>query len=227
MTQRISSVVTSMQFHLPHWIDLFIQNLPTYLPDVEKQMDLAIELSSLNVRHNTGGPFGAIVVEEESGLIVSLGVNLVVPCNCSGLHGEATALWLAQQQIGSFDLGAPGAPRRKLVTSAAPCVQCLGMIHWSGVWGVAIAATKEDVEESTGFDEGPIHPQWRQELARMGISLEEEVQRNKAVAVLRKYKAEGGYIYQGRGACRPPEGTTEVEIERTPGGFPRRLESFT
>jgi tRNA(Arg) A34 adenosine deaminase TadA len=200
MSQK-PQIRTSMQFSLPYWVADILQTFPAHLPDIEAQMDLAILLSAFNVQYQTGGPFGAIVVDEDTGLIISAGVNLVVPNNCSGLHGEAVALFLAQQKIDNFDLGASGMPRHRLVTSAQPCVQCFGMVHWSGIFSLVIGANTEDVQETTGFDEGPIHPQWRNELTYMGISLREGVQRAKARAVLQQYKNFGGLIYQGRGCA--------------------------
>jgi tRNA(Arg) A34 adenosine deaminase TadA len=108
------------------------------------------------------------------------------------------ALILAQRSIGNFDLGGADVPRHRLVTSAAPCVQCFGAIHWSGVTGLVIGATTKDVEELTNFDEGPIHPNWRTELERLGIVLRENVLRDQAREALEFYRDNGGFIYQGR-----------------------------
>ena len=193
-----NQIVTSMNFSLPKWIQEELACWPTHLPSTNEQMRLAIALSRKNVEHKTGGPFGAIVIDESTGLVLSVGVNRVEHTNCSLLHAEAVALMLAQQRINGFDLGGPGMPRRKLVTSAQPCVQCFGNIHWSGIWAMAIGATKGDVETLTGFDEGPLHPNWREELRAQGLSLEEEVMRREASAVLRYYRESGGFIYQGR-----------------------------
>jgi tRNA(Arg) A34 adenosine deaminase TadA len=97
------------------------------LADREAWMRLAIRLASENVARGTGGPFGAAVIERDSGRVVSVGVNVVVPSACSLAHAEAMALALAQRAAGSHDLAAPGLPAMELICSAQPCCQCFGM----------------------------------------------------------------------------------------------------
>jgi len=70
-------------------------------------MRAAVELSSLNVEHSTGGPFGAAVFEVSTGKLVSIGMNLVEQHECSVFHAETVALILAQKAKNSFDLSDP------------------------------------------------------------------------------------------------------------------------
>ena len=51
------------------------------------------------------GPFGAAIVEEESGRLVAVGMNQVVPRNNAILHAEIVAFMFAQQRVGSYTLG--------------------------------------------------------------------------------------------------------------------------
>ena len=81
------------------------------LADREDRMRLAIRLASENVARGTGGPFGAAVIERDTGRVVSVGVNVVVPSGCSLAHAEAMALALAQQAAGSARPGRARPPR--------------------------------------------------------------------------------------------------------------------
>ena len=66
------SIQIKCELVLPHWLESFVDDWPEPLETVEQRMLLAVSLSAENVRHGTGGPFGAIVVEEEtSRLLVS------------------------------------------------------------------------------------------------------------------------------------------------------------
>src|SRR5262249_6504075 len=135
---------------LPAWVEQVIRP-GDVLADPAARMRLAIRLAGENFVRETGGPFGAAVFERDSGPIVSVGVNLVVPSRCSLAHAEAVALALAQRALGTHDLSAPGIPAMELVSSAQPCCQCYGMIWWSGIRGLVIGARGVDVESIAGF----------------------------------------------------------------------------
>jgi tRNA(Arg) A34 adenosine deaminase TadA len=150
-----------------------------------------------------GGPFGAAVFEIESGKLIAPGVNLVLPLNSSLAHAEAVAIMAAEQALGTHDLGAAELPPMELVTSAQPCIQCYGIIWWSGVQRLIIGATKEDVESITGFVEGPLPENWIDELGARDplkpITVIQNVLGDEARAVLRKYRERGGAVYNPGG----------------------------
>jgi len=157
-------------------------------------MALAIDLARRNSADGKAGPFGAAVFEAETGRLVSMGVNLVEPAQCSILHAEIVALILAQRRMGTFDLGAPGLPAMELVSSAEPCAMCLGAIPWSGARRLVCGARDEDAR-AIGFDEGHKPPDWVAGLESRGIVVVRDVLRKEAAAVLRRYKEIGGVIY--------------------------------
>ena len=64
-------------FELPPWVEPFLESWLIPLSTTSQRMQLAIALSEENVRQETGGPFGAVVVNEETGELVSVGINLV------------------------------------------------------------------------------------------------------------------------------------------------------
>jgi tRNA(Arg) A34 adenosine deaminase TadA len=140
----------------------------------ESKVRFAIDLAWRNVEHRTGGPFGAAVFESRSGRLIGAGVNLVEASNCSLAHAEMIALALAQQAVGSYDLGAGGA--YELATSAEPCAMCLGAIAWSGLRRVVCAARGEDAA-AIGFDEGAKPADWVGALRQRGIEVVRDVLR--------------------------------------------------
>lgn len=160
-------------------------------------MGLAIRLARLNLEHGTGGPFGAAIFNPATGMLVSAGINLVVASKCSIAHAEIVAIAIAQQILGSHDLGATEMPSLQLVTSAEPCAMCLGAIPWSGLRSVVCGARDEDIR-AIGFDEGPKTPDWPMALEARGIAVVRDVGREDARKVLQDYLASGKPIYNGR-----------------------------
>lgn len=190
---------SSFEITLPDWTLELLSNTPAALPDVTERMQLVVRAARLNFERDTGGPFAAAVFEEASGKLVSLGVNRVVPGHCSSAHAEIVALSLAQRARGTFDLGASGLPAHQLVVNWRPCAMCFGALPWSGVRSLVIAGSGPELETLTGFDEGPIHPEWKAELERRGIQVLENVLRAETWAMFEDFAASGRLVYNGRG----------------------------
>ena len=189
-----------MQFtlSLPDWAITENQNLPTTLPTLEDRMREVIRFSRLNFENGTGGPFAAGIFELETGKPVVIGVNRVMPMNCSSAHAEVMTLSVAQQILGSWDLGGQGMPAYQFVVNWRPCVMCYGATIWSGIRQLAIAGSGPELEEITGFDEGPIHPDWVRELNKRGIDVIDNVLTDEAVAVFRDFAASDAVVYNAR-----------------------------
>ena len=184
-----------INLELPYWIDTFLASYPTIMSSVETQMRFVLDLTERNIREETGGPFGAAVFEQESGKLVSVGVNVVVKQNCSAAHAEMMALMLAQKKIGHYDLGDSRFMAHRLVTSGKMCAMCLGNVCWSGIKEVVSSAEPEDVEQITGFDEGPTPPNYNEQLKLRGINLISELLRDQGKQVLRLYVNKNGHVY--------------------------------
>ena len=177
----------------PSWVNDVVDWSTPLKPD-EERMRLAIRLSRENVDRGTGGPFGAVIAERDSGRIVGVGMNSVVRYNNCTLHGEMVAFMMAQQRVKSFTLGAPGMPAHELATSCEPCAMCLGAALWSGVKRIVMGASREDATR-LNFEEGPVFPQSYKYLEERGIEITRNVLREDARAVLETYRAKGGKIY--------------------------------
>ena len=180
---------------LPAWVDAVV-DWERPLATEEARMRLAIRLARENVERGTGGPFGAVIAERDTGRLVSVGVNSVVRLNNSGLHAEVVAFMLAQARLGVFSLSAPGLPAHELATSCDPCAMCLGATLWSGVRHVRCGATRDDAM-LLRFDEGPVFASSWAYLRRRGLDVRHGLLREEAVAVFDLYRERGGAIYNG------------------------------
>ena len=183
---------------LPDWAVEELAQLPEYMPTLEERMTAVIDFSRKNFERGTGGPFAAGVFEKESGKLVVIGVNRVVPSSCSSAHAEVMALSLAQNKLGTFDLGGEGMPEYQLVVNWRPCAMCYGAVLWSGVRSLVIAGSGPELEELTGFDEGPIHPEWQAEIEKRGVEVINNINTKAATAVFRDFGASDSLVYNGR-----------------------------
>jgi tRNA(Arg) A34 adenosine deaminase TadA len=185
--------VSSIAVDLPQWVSRFVDwTVPLKTDD--DRMRLAIRLARENVERGTGGPFGAIIVEQGTGALVSVGMNCVVRLHNCTLHGEMVAIMMAQSRLRSFTLGAAGMPAHDLVTSCEPCAMCLGAALWSGVKRVVCGAAREDATRLK-FEEGPVFAESYKYLEDRGVSIVRNILRDDARAVLEQYRATGGKIY--------------------------------
>jgi tRNA(Arg) A34 adenosine deaminase TadA len=191
-------MINRFELSLPEWADDAVAATPAHLPGLEDRMRWVIGLSRTNFARDTGGPFAAAVFERETGRVVSVGVNRVVPGRCSSAHAEVMALSLAQQAIDGHDLGGPGQPVHQIVINWTPCAMCCGAIVWSGIRSVVIAGSGPEMEHLTGFDEGPIHPTWADELRRRGIEVSDGVLRAEALRAFEEFAASGRLVYNAR-----------------------------
>ncbi len=106
---------------------------------------MAIELSENSVIQGKGGPFGAVIVKD--GEVVAGSANMVVPNNDPTAHAEVSAIRLACQKLGDFNLSGC-----VIYTSCEPCPMCLGAIYWARLDKIYYANTKVDAAD-IGFDD--------------------------------------------------------------------------
>jgi tRNA(Arg) A34 adenosine deaminase TadA len=184
--------VSPLAVELPSWVE-GLSMWGQSFDSPEERMRVAVEVARQNVQADTGGPFGAAVFESDSGRLVSVGMNLVVPAGNSFLHAEVVAMMFAQRALSSYTLRSPS---HDLFTSCAPCAMCLGAVLWSGVSRLVSGAAREDAME-IGFDEGPVFDASYEYLVARGINCQAGVLREEARAVLQEYRTRGAVIYNG------------------------------
>lgn len=178
---------------LPRWVSGL--SLSHSFPTDASRMRLAIELSRRNTLHRSGGPFGAALFDLDTGRLLGIGMNRVVPLNDPGAHAEMVALRVAGGFLNSFSLREAGL-RAALYSSAQPCGMCQTGVLWGGVRHLFFGALRADVER-IGFDEGVRTVGWTKQLRRRGVEVQAGFLRREAVSVLRLYERRGGEVYNG------------------------------
>ena len=143
----------------------------------DELMREAIRLSIENV-DNGGGPFGAVIARD--GEIIATGTNRVTASNDPTAHAEVSAIRLAAEVLGTFNLSGC-----EIFTSCEPCPMCLGAIYWARLDKVYFANTKADAK-AIGFDDSFIYdelalPRDRRKLPSVPMM------RNEAIKVFEEW----------------------------------------
>lgn len=118
-------------------------------PTPEHFLREAIELAVDNVESGLGGPFAAIVVENDT--LLAQGTNRVTTVRDPTAHAEITAIRAACKERGDFQLDGC-----TLYSTCEPCPMCLGAIYWARLDRVVYAATRDDAAKA-GFDDDHIY----------------------------------------------------------------------
>ena len=188
------SLPTEISLTLPEWLHGSSADLCKSYPGDHDKMGLAIDLAARNVAENTGGPFGAAIFDSTTGMVVSVGVNRVIPLCNSTAHAEMMAFMLAQNALQSHRLNA-NQHNFVMATSAQMCAMCYGASVWAGVNRILIGARREDVESLTDFDEGPMPRNWIKALLERDITVARDIRRVEACEVLKSYQDATGPAY--------------------------------
>lgn len=128
-------------------------------------MKKALQAASENVKTNSGGPFGAIVVR--NGAIIGVGKNQVTSLNDPTAHAEMQAIREACQYLQDFQL-----TECDIYTSCEPCPMCLGAIYWARPRAVYYACTREDAA-TIGFDDHFIYHQLSLPMEQRAIKMQQ------------------------------------------------------
>ena len=112
----------------------------------------AIELAKLHSTTGDKGPFGAVVVLNNT--IIGEGWNQVVASKDPSAHAEVVAIRNACKNINSHDL-----KNAEIYTSCEPCPMCLAAIYWARIETVYYACSRYDAAD-IGFDDKQIYDEF-------------------------------------------------------------------
>jgi guanine deaminase len=138
----------------------------------------AIQLALDNVRALQGGPFGAVVVKDNS--IIAEGMNRVTSTHDPTAHAEIVAIREACRKLRVFELRG-----YDLYTSCEPCPMCLGAIYWARLSRVYFGAGAADASQS-GFDDSVIYRELALPHAQRAIPMV-QMMRDEALAAFRAW----------------------------------------
>lgn len=129
--------------------------------DLKKYFVRLVELAEENVRSGRGGPFAAMVINSDTGEIISEACNSVLANNDPTCHAEVNAIRLATSKIKHFEL-----TNCILLTSCEPCPMCFGAIYWSRLQKIYFLADRNTAaragfDDSFIYDEIPVAPEQR------------------------------------------------------------------
>lgn len=203
---KTEDFATSFGASIPAWVLEEVAVEPEVLATQTERIRLVNRLAARNFRDGGGGPFAALVLERDTGALVSAGVNRVLASNLSATHAEVVALSLAQARLGTWDLGRADGPAHELVVNWRPCIQCYGAALWAGITKLTIAGDGPEVEELTYFDEGPLGADWVDQFHSRGIEvvIETGSLREEALDVFRDYRE---FVDQGKALVYNARGT--------------------
>ena len=153
---------------------------------MNKYMEIAKEKSLEGIRKNEGGPFGAVIVDQE-GKIIAEGNNKVLLKKDPTAHAETEAIRNACRKLNTYDLS-----DYILYTSCEPCPMCLSAIIWSNIKKVYYGCTKEDARK-IGFRDDMIYEYLKGKNKEL-IDLQ-QVDRDECIKAFEEYKKNNGIIY--------------------------------
>jgi len=112
---------------------------------VDEFMSAAVEEAEYGVKHNHGGPFGAVIVKD--GKIIARSHNMVIITNDPTAHAEINVIREASKKLNRFDLS-----DCELYTSCEPCPMCFSAVHWAKMKKMYFGCTRSDAAK-IGFDD--------------------------------------------------------------------------
>ena len=142
-------------------------------------MQRAVDLALEKMRANSGGPFGAVIVRNNT--IISEGWNEVTSSYDPTAHAEIVAIRRACARLGAFNL-----PDCDIYTSCEPCPMCLGAIYWARPSRVFYASTAADAA-AAGFDDAFIYEELKKTAGLRQIPMS-QLLREEALAVFTAWR---------------------------------------
>ncbi len=157
---------------------------------LDRDRILEVHKKTAEIVKKGNGPFFASVYDEKGNIVAEAG-NSVVKDQCPVYHAEVNAIRATCAKLGTYDL----APYNlSLYVNAEPCIMCVGAIMWSGIKHVYYGVPSKRVEDITGFDEG-FKPNWHDEFANRGITVEGNIEVEEGEKVLQNYVNSGKEVY--------------------------------
>lgn len=112
-------------------------------------MEEAIKEAFSGLRQNHGGPFGAVIVQNDK--IIARGHNEVISTSDPTAHAEILAIRRASELLQRFDLS-----DCVIYSTCEPCPMCFSAIHWAKMKKMFYGCTRKDAA-SIGFDDDFIY----------------------------------------------------------------------
>ena len=153
---------------------------------MNEYMNLAIKTAHSGMNKNEGGPFGAVIINQNRD-VISKGNNKVLKENDPTAHVEIVAKRNACKKLNTYDLS-----NYTLYTSCETCPMCLSAIIWANIKNVYYGCTKEDAG-NIGFRDDIIYNYLEEKNSNL-INLN-QIDREECIKLLEEYKKNNKIIY--------------------------------
>ena len=151
-------------------------------------INLVIQKTRDGIRKNTGGPFGAAVVDA-NGEILAISSNRVLKEHDPTAHAEIVAIREACKKLGSHDLNGC-----TIYATGYPCPMCLGAIIWANIKLCYYGCTPKDAEK-IGFRDDFIYRFIKRDCADSETLRFEELDRDGCLALFEEYDRQKKPLY--------------------------------
>lgn len=158
---------------------------------LEKQkaiMQQAINQARSTMNKQIGGPFGAVIVDENDE-VIAISSNSVLRDHDPTAHAEINAIRLASKAKKNHDL--TGCT---LYTTAYPCPMCLGAIIWANIKKVYYGCLPKDAD-AIGFRDDFIYDFIANSCQDINILSLEEKFRQECLELFSEYQKQNHEIY--------------------------------
>lgn len=152
----------------------------------EEIMLLGINEARKTLNENKGGPFGAVITDED-GNIISVASNLVLATHDPTAHAEIMAIRDASKKLKSHDLS-----NCILYATGYPCPMCISAIIWAGIKKVYYGTNLNDAK-NIGFRDDFIYEFIKNNDEKI-LKLE-NISHDKCLELFNEYKEKNKEIY--------------------------------
>lgn len=142
--------------------------------------------AEIGIEKQEGGPFGAVIIDENGNLIAN-GNNKVFKEKDPTAHAEIVAIREACKKLNTHDLS-----KCILYTSCEPCPMCLSAIIWANIKTIYYGCTKEDAA-NIGFRDDEIYEFIKGNNKEMLKEI--KIDRENCIELFEKYQQYEGIIY--------------------------------
>ena len=149
-------------------------------------MKIAKENADNGILKGEGGPFGAVIVDE-NGKIIANGNNKVILLKDPTAHAEIIAIREACKKLNTYDLS-----KCTLYTSCEPCPMCLSAIIWANIKDIYYGCTRADAGH-IGFRDNIIYDYL--EGKNNNVIKLTKIDREECIKTFEEYKNKNGLIY--------------------------------
>lgn len=150
-----------------------------------------MELGAIKARDtmtkNYGGPFGAVVVKDNT--VISIASNSVLADNDPTAHAEVNAIRSACKTLGTYDLSGC-----ELYATGFPCPMCMAAIIWANIKKVYVSGLPKDAER-IGFRDDFIYDFIQKDCTDIQVVEIEEIDRDIALKLYKEYEDNNKTIY--------------------------------